>query len=46
MLSAQAAAVYLVLDRMRRLGTNEKRDQPAILMPSSDQKAALFFSLG
>jgi hypothetical protein len=29
----------------RRLGTNEKWGQPAILMPPSDQKAALFFYL-
>jgi hypothetical protein len=28
MLSAQAAAAHPVLDRTRRLGTNEKRDQP------------------
>jgi hypothetical protein len=31
------------LEPKRRLGTNEKRDQPAILMPPSDQKAAFFF---
>jgi len=43
MLSAQAAAAYPAFGLLRRLGSREKRDQPAKLMPLSGWRAALFF---